>query len=60
MVGQAVGGTMPGMTTPTVTELPPALQPVTPPTFVFTAVGAGAGAPRPITPASALNRRIVD
>jgi hypothetical protein len=45
MVGQAVGGTMRGMTTPTVTELPPVLQPVTPPTFVFAAIRDGA--PRP-------------
>ena len=51
-------GTMLGMTTPTVTERPQALQPVTPPTFVFTAVRdnitrSTATAPRP-------SRRIVD
>ena len=51
-------GTMLGMTTPTVTECPQALQPVTPPTFVFTAarddiVRSTVSALRP-------SRRIVD
>ena len=58
MVGLAQAGTMLGMTIPTVTELPQALQPVTPPTFVFMAVRDGA--PRPATPSVAANRRIVD
>ena len=49
---------MPAMTTPTVTERPQALQPVTPPTFVFTAMRLDAAhlvanSPRPA-------RRIVD
>jgi hypothetical protein len=42
------------MTTPTVTELPKPLEPVTPPTFVFLAVRDDQ--PRPSTP----SRRIVD
>jgi hypothetical protein len=58
MVGRTRAGTIRGMTIPTVTELPQAVQPVTPPTFVFMAVRDGA--PRPATPSVAANRRIVD
>ena len=58
MVGMAQAGTMPGMTIQSVTELPRALRPGTPPTFVFLA--ARDGAPYPGTPSAALNRRIVD
>jgi hypothetical protein len=51
-------GTMLGMTTPTVTERPQALQPVTPPTFVFTAVRDHNA--RSIATATRPSRRIVD
>jgi hypothetical protein len=47
------------MTFPTVTEVPPALAPVTPNTFVFAVVRAGD--PRPGVPATQPStRRIVD
>ena len=50
------GWMMLAMTFPTVTEVPPVLSPVTPPTFVFAAVCEGA--PRPS--ATPYPRRIVD
>ena len=45
-----------GMTSPNVTEVPPVLSPVTPPTFVFAVVCEGA--PRPS--ATPHPRHIVD
>jgi len=51
----AGGRRMLGMTSPTVTELPPVLAPVTPNTFVFAIVRDDA--PRPQQPPV---RRIVD
>jgi hypothetical protein len=53
MARSVAARTILAMTTPTVTELPKPLEPVTPPTFVFVAVREGA--PHPATP-----RRIVD
>jgi hypothetical protein len=49
---------MPGMTTPTVTELQIVLQPVLPSTFVYPAVREGD--PRPGTATLSVARRIVD
>jgi hypothetical protein len=54
MARPVAGRTILAMTTPTVTERPKPLEPVTPPTFVFLAVREGT--PRP----SASSRRIVD
>ena len=46
------------MTVPTVTEVPPVLAPVTPPTFVFAIVRDGD--PRPGATSQPATRRIVD
>ncbi len=56
MEGGTLRRMMLAMTFPTVTEVPPVLAPVTPPTFVFAVVREGA----PRTSATPPSRRIVD